>query len=78
MNKSDQKFDSMGAKRAGRADPAQGHARDAGQEFARLMGGIGAPPDLTVFGERMNQILRELQEPRERCDSCETHDGIEP
>jgi len=77
MSKSDQKIDSVGAKQAACADRADGQARNAGQEFARLMGGIGVAPDFTAFGERMNQILRELQEPQVCCDSCDWHDGSE-
>ena len=75
MNKSDQKIDSVGAERVVCADRSEGQFRDAGQEFARLMGGIGLAPDFTAFGARMNQILRELQELRVRCDSCDWHDG---
>ena len=65
----------MGAERAVRADRPDGPSRDAGQEFARLMGGIGVAPDFSVFGERMNQILRELQELHVSCDSCGWHEG---
>jgi len=77
MNKSDQKIDSVGAERAVPADRPEGQSRDAGQEFARLIGGIGVAPDFTAFGERMNQILRELQELPVRCDSCDWHHGTD-
>ena len=75
MNQSEQKIDSVGAEQAVRADRTEGQVRDVGREFARLMGGIGVAPDFTAFGERMNQILRELQALRVRCDSCDWHDG---
>ncbi len=75
MNKSDQKNDSLGAEQAMRADRGEGQARDAGQEFAPLLGGIGVAPDFTAYGERMSQVLRELQELQDRCDSCDWHDG---